>query len=377
MHKLIKKYQTGDRMSKLTANPAYLTVSPGADITKITSGFKSTLDKQLSSSGMLPPSTGAAFGQVGLGLLGQAPQMLDAGLQLFGGKKATGSAGEEFGMGVMDSVAGGLMKSGNPYAMLGGAALMGVSALNRYGGKTAKEQGTQGLNTGAYAFQASVNAGKKQTLLGTWGGKVKKADAMTVNTDRMNLMAGNAGYQNTQNLLSAQNTFGDIATKNKQSLLGGINTNILSAKKGAKVNPAKLRNITKKAKKKEFVNLDKPEETVTKFEEGGKLNVIPEGALHARKHNLPEEIANQVTDKGIPVVTYNEGGEITQHAEIELNEIIFHKETTNKLEELFKVYNDTESEEEKNNIAIECGKFLASEILENTDDKTGLLNEIE
>ena len=116
---------------------------------------------------------------------------------------------------------------------------------------------------------------------------------------------------------------------------------------------------------------------VEKFQEGGKMNVIPEGALHARKHNLPEEIAEKVTSKGIPVITYEEGGDIKQHAEVEVNEIIFSKETTDKLEDFFKKYNETEDKKEKDLIAAEAGKFLASEILENTEDNTGLIETIE
>lgn len=110
-----------------------------------------------------------------------------------------------------------------------------------------------------------------------------------------------------------------------------------------------------------------------KFKEGGKMNVIPEGALHARKHDLPEEIAEQVTKKGIPVVTEEEGGKLTQHAEIERDEIIFHKEATNTIEDYFKKYNEAKTTKEKDKIALECGKYLTSEILTNTDDRTGLL----
>jgi hypothetical protein len=36
------------------------------------------------------------------------------------------------------------------------------------------------------------------------------------------------------------------------------------------------------------------------FQSGGDVNVIPEGALHARKHNM--ENAEHITKKGIPVV---------------------------------------------------------------------------
>ncbi len=285
-----------------------------------------------------------------------------------------------------------------------GALLTGLTALNKYAGTTAKEQGTKGLDTGGYAFQLNANAGKKQTLLGTWGGKTKAADNLTVQQDRQNLLAGNTSYQNKQNLLSAQNTFGDIATRNRQKVLGGVDTNILAASQGAVLDKDHIKLIKAKAKKpiKDLeikpTKVESPKEEtlkpeiksrdlskfsilndnkVSKFQEGGQLNVIPDGALHARKHTLPEDISEQVTDKGIPVVTYDEGGEITQHAEIEKNEIIFNKETTTTLEELFKQYNETESEEEKALLAIEAGKFLTSEILENTDDRTGLLNEVE
>ena len=105
------------------------------------------------------------------------------------------------------------------------------------------------------------------------------------------------------------------------------------------------------------------------------MNVIPDGALHARLNHLDEELG--VTSKGIPVVTFDDGGEITQHAEIEINEIIFNKDTTDQIEHYFKLYKKAESEQEKNKIAVECGKFLVEEILENTDDRTGLIEEVE
>jgi hypothetical protein len=44
-----------------------------------------------------------------------------------------------------------------------------------------------------------------------------------------------------------------------------------------------------------------------KFEEGGKFNVIPEGALHARKHNID---IDGITKKGIPVVSEDENGKV-------------------------------------------------------------------
>jgi len=53
-----------------------------------------------------------------------------------------------------------------------------------------------------------------------------------------------------------------------------------------------------------------------KFKDGGKVNVIPEGALHKNKHNLDkiDEKFNKssVTTKGIPVIVESEGGEVIQ-----------------------------------------------------------------
>ena len=111
------------------------------------------------------------------------------------------------------------------------------------------------------------------------------------------------------------------------------------------------------------------EESPEKFENGGKMNVIPDGALHAHKHNIEDSsLDGKVTKKGIPVVC-KDGSSIEQVAEIERNEIIFTKEVTDKLEEL----RDLGTPE----AAIEAGKLLVQEILYNTKDNTGLLNQVE
>jgi len=101
------------------------------------------------------------------------------------------------------------------------------------------------------------------------------------------------------------------------------------------------------------------------------MNVIPEGALHARKNNM-EGAGEDFTAKGIPVVD-NQG---EQQAEIECNEIIFRKQVTDKMEELYKKYNSEESQSKKDEIAIEMGKILTCEITKHTDDKTGLIEQI-
>lgn len=115
----------------------------------------------------------------------------------------------------------------------------------------------------------------------------------------------------------------------------------------------------------EPINLD---ELIEEFKNGGSINVIPDGALHARKHNMEIE---GITKKGIPVVSENENGELEQQAEIEKEEIIYRIEVTQKLEELSKIYyNDNSTKEQKDEAALEAGKLLTRETLYNTVDNT-------
>ena len=57
---------------------------------------------------------------------------------------------------------------------------------------------------------------------------------------------------------------------------------------------------------------------VPEFQNGGSINVIPDGALHARKHNMN---LDGITEKGIPVVSEKDNGKIEQQAEIEKEEV--------------------------------------------------------
>ena len=107
---------------------------------------------------------------------------------------------------------------------------------------------------------------------------------------------------------------------------------------------------------------------IPEIEETTQKNVIPEGALHKNKHHM--EHAEGLTKKGIPVI--DDGGE--QQAEIEHSEIIFTLEVTKKLEEYYEIfYSDESSNKEKEQAAIDAGKLLVYQILENTEDRTGLI----
>lgn len=107
---------------------------------------------------------------------------------------------------------------------------------------------------------------------------------------------------------------------------------------------------------------------IQEFKNGGVIgidsNIIPEGKLHAHKHHLNDSNPDleDVTKKGIPVVTVDSEGELQQVAEIEREEIIFRKEVTNQLEQLYKDGSD--------DAMIKAGILIAHELMTNTDDKT-------
>lgn len=172
----------------------------------------------------------------------------------------------------------------------------------------------------------------------------------------------------------AANNSGFIGLKN-QINLNGVNWNkIHVAKSGLKLDrefAKRVINLSKNKKEKIKKIQEKVRaEEVAGFKNGGAVNVIPDGALHKNKHHLEtvDERFEDVTAKGIPVITESKGGDITQHAEVEREEIIFNLEVTKQLEKLM--------EDGSESAAIEAGKLLVHEILENTVDNTGILNKI-
>lgn len=232
--------------------------------------------------------------------------------------------------------------------------------------ETWEQQGSAYGGSMAKVDDALTKSGKKY---GAFSGKARrKANAQIAEAKRQQNLVSDIN-QEAQDAFAASNYSG-IGLRNELALSGGYR-NMAVGRNGMKILDAEsqwAREVLTKAK---IRPKEKLEEQPPKFAEGGTVNVIPDGALHAHKHHL-EDISpeyEQVTSKGIPVVTEEEGGKLKQHAEIERNEIIFRLEVTKKLEELMK--------DGSNDAAIEAGKLLAHEIINNTVDNTGLMEVVE
>ena len=256
---------------------------------------------------------------------------------------------------------------------LASVALKGLGSLFGAGVKSVKGNTANELvdTSSSYTGEDAL-ASKKFGLLGLRGAK-KYAGLVTRRQYNRDL-AANVLQEGKDDLLAANNVqqqqIKDTLSKNGDDWMY---TNTLSAKNGAKIKEVKR--LSSLYSKSPPPPQPLKEGTTVEFKNGGSINVIPEGALHARKNNLTEinpELEG-ITKKGIPVISKEEGGEMIQHAEIERSEIIFNLETTKKLESLREQYNKSEDKAEKDNLAIEAGKLLAQQIMENTIDNTGEL----
>lgn len=239
------------------------------------------------------------------------------------------------------------------------------------------QTGNSYIGSTSKIMKAQSQAGQKYS--GFNNGDRKKTNAFINEADReQNIIDGIIDYNNDRREI--RNSMASInGSKRQYDLLGGYDQSATRiGKRGLKISPKEAKRISSIPKKKEGgtiielipsfteIELVNPND-VPEFQEGGSINVIPEGALHARKHNMDME---GITKKGIPVVA-DDNGEIKQQAEIEKEEIIFRLEVTKKLEELQKkYYNEETSQKEKDECALEAGKLLAQEIIHNTVDNT-------
>ena len=101
----------------------------------------------------------------------------------------------------------------------------------------------------------------------------------------------------------------------------------------------------------------KKESEEGKYRSGGAVNIIAKGVLH--------EDPNELGDRGIPIVTKKDKKKV---AEVEKNEILFHKDVSAEIERLTQLHAENPDNPE---ILKELGALMQDEILYNTIDKQG------
>lgn len=302
------------------------------------------------------------------------------------------------------------LQSGNPYLATAGfaakaAGLTYDTANKAWGPKTTSYsddiRSTENINgsyTGATAqrLNAQEKADKQYSLF-SYGQRNRDNEAISeaqAMVPKLQLIS-----DQTQDYGDAMASMSDFAyLKDSFSKSGGWDwRHALAARRGAKldkidVDKAWVPTISTKVnieinKNGGKVDLWSPSITV-KLKNGGKTsdediiietnqpNLIPEGALHKNKHHLDNTgfDDSEITKKGIPVID-TDG---RQQAEIELNEIIFNLEVTKKLEELYReFYNQDTKNARKEELALLAGKLLHNQIINNTDDRTGLIDSLQ
>lgn len=219
---------------------------------------------------------------------------------------------------------------------------------------------------------ALTKSGKKY---GLFSGRARnKANEQIHNAQMQQTKMGNIADEAQMAFLASNNPLLGLGTQ--LQLNGGYQQSAVRAgKSGLKMDREFAKRVIKlsngKKSKAKKIQEEVRMEEVAGFKNGGAVNVIPDGALHAHKHHLEDVDGKfeEVTTKGIPVITEEKGGDIKQHAEVEREEIIFNLDVTKQLEKLMQDGSDE--------AAIEAGKLLVHEILENTVDNTGLLKTVE
>lgn len=153
--------------------------------------------------------------------------------------------------------------------------------------------------------QAGVLGGGKYLF-----GSKKVANAVQEANRRNELLT----EMNMTNTMRKKSDYGrDLAQQNLNRYAGTNYMNMRMGKQGMKF--PELDAVREMLK-----NRIIPESDVQKFADGG--SILPTGKLHKELHHMDQmgEQYEDLTRKGIPVVTLDEGGEITQVAEIEHSE---------------------------------------------------------
>jgi len=257
---------------------------------------------------------------------------------------------------------GGSAKFNNMMNMLPGNSMlwgwMG-SRTNNFGMSKEAEEMQGGYSGTVGDLRAAKDVANKRLLFG-----VDKANAYIEEQRRNDEILHDINLTNTMRKQS--DYYQDLQHQNINRYAGQNYLGVTVGRKGTKL--MSLDEVRTILAKRQEIKTD-----TQKLQNGGVVgidsNILPEGALHARKNNLAElnPDLEDATKKGIPVMAA-EGGEVgEQVAEIEHSEIIFRLDVTKRLEELRK----NGSEE----AMIEAGKLVTEELIENTQDNVGMITE--
>ncbi len=164
---------------------------------------------------------------------------------------------------------------------------------------------------------------------------------------------------NMTNTMRKQSDYGkDLAQQNMNRYAGTNYMDMRMGRKGMKIQS--LEEVRELLKNRIVEELD-----IQKFAEGGSL--MPAGKLHKELNHMQElgEQFEDLTRKGIPVVTVDESGDLTQVAEIEHSEWIMSKSLTDEVEALWK--------DGSEDAMIQCGKLICDHLLRETKDENGVI----
>lgn len=265
----------------------------------------------------------------------------------------------------LGAITGGLGSATKADKALTAIPLVGNTAAI-FAGKTDQFKGDiQDINTGDFGGVVS-DATRANELSG-----VKSVQKNKLNNQ---IRAAQNDFNMTANIIDfnkrrKENNIGsDYLSRNLSKYQG--NQQLTLAKKGTKFPDLEsARNILNSIKSKD----------IQSFKSGGKIekeNIIPTGALHKNLHHIEEanpELEGKITKKGIPVGTYEDGGEFNQCAEVESAEWTLSLDVTKQIED----YWDNYKESDEDNIAIECGKYLVDQIFNNTRDDDKVIKKTE
>lgn len=381
-----------------TSNIAKMASNTVAANTAPTTKAPTKLGKAFGKSLALANTTGGQIASMGLGFVNSILENKNM--------EYTGNTAE-----TINTVSGaveGLSSMMNPLGS--GIVSLGKNLGQKISGQNASGAGTAAVNTVSQALgflgPAGWAAGAVVNMINGLGGKRvdsfddlsaqyssefggAASDVRNVHNKYSNKKAGlfdigfaKRGNREVDRVVGIQDQIKNIQDKNdrlKNNNIGqDLNSVILNkyqgnhqqltlAKKGAKFPDLEsVRNILNSIKSKD----------IQSFKSGGKIekeNIIPTGALHKNLHHI-DDIGIDITKKGIPVVTMNEGGEFKEQvAEVESAEWTLSLDVTKQIEEYWQNYKEYGDD----NIAIECGKYLVDQIFNNTRDDDKVIKKTE